>query len=188
MTPAEIKAIRKALGLSAAELGAMLECDAQTVRRMEMSPDAKTFREPAARMVRLLHAYLDGYRPKDWPIEYDDAKAVRDHIQGLIDDAPWKQRSGAASFIDALIKELKSGNLHLSVIRMDFKTHEPLGSRPAKLVRISDTELMIAPIDAWYFPLGRYRVEVWSKGKMAASVDDFIFCGPFEGVKLTLGN
>lgn len=34
---------------------------------MEMPPDASTFRKPAPRMVRLIRAYLDGYRPRDWP-------------------------------------------------------------------------------------------------------------------------
>lgn len=67
MTPAEIKQARQSLGLTTAQLGAMLDTDPQTIRRMEQSETAKTFRSPAPRMVRLIRAYLAGYRPEDWP-------------------------------------------------------------------------------------------------------------------------
>lgn len=67
MTPAEIKQARQSLGLSVAQLAALLETDPQTIRRMEQSETANTFRRPAPRMVRLLRAYLSGYRPPDWP-------------------------------------------------------------------------------------------------------------------------
>lgn len=67
MTPVDIKSARQALGLSQAELAAMLDTDASTVRRMEMSPDHKSHRPPAPRMVRLIAAYIAGYRPPDWP-------------------------------------------------------------------------------------------------------------------------
>ena len=69
MTPAELKQARQSLGLTTAQLGAMLDTDAQTIRRMEQRADAKTFRSPAPRMLRLLRAYLDGYRPADWPVK-----------------------------------------------------------------------------------------------------------------------
>lgn len=67
MTPIEIKEARQALGLTQDELGRLLDTDGQTVRRMEMDPSASTWRPPAVRMVRLVRAYLDGYRPGDWP-------------------------------------------------------------------------------------------------------------------------
>lgn len=67
MTPAEIKKARHAMGLSVADLARLLDTDPQTVRRMEQSEDANTFRRPAPRMVRLLTAYVEGYRPQDWP-------------------------------------------------------------------------------------------------------------------------
>ena len=67
MTPAEIKQARQSLGLSAIQLAALLDTDPQTIRRMEQSETASTFRKPAPRMVRLLRAYLDGSRPADWP-------------------------------------------------------------------------------------------------------------------------
>ena len=68
MTPEEIKDARKRLGLTGNQLAALLDTDGQTVRRMEMSPEASTFRSPAPRIVRLIKAYLAGYRPDDWPI------------------------------------------------------------------------------------------------------------------------
>lgn len=67
MTPAELKQDRQLLGLSVADLARLLDTDSQTVRRMEQSEDAKTFRRPAPRMVRLIAAYVSGYRPDDWP-------------------------------------------------------------------------------------------------------------------------
>ena len=67
MTPAQIKDARHKLGLSCPQLAALLDTDAQTIRRMEQREDASTFRKPAPRMVRLIEAYLAGYRPDDWP-------------------------------------------------------------------------------------------------------------------------
>lgn len=63
----EIKKIRRALNLTQKELGALCDTDAQTIRRIEMSPDKRTARVPAPRMMRLIRAYAAGYRPEDWP-------------------------------------------------------------------------------------------------------------------------
>lgn len=67
MTPEELKQARQSLGLSVREMAAMLETDPQTVRRMEIAPECSTFRAPATRMERVIRAYLDGWRPDDWP-------------------------------------------------------------------------------------------------------------------------
>lgn len=67
MTPEQIKEARQSLGLTQAQLAALLDTDPQTVRRMEQRQDASTFRKPAPRMVRLIQAYLRGDRPDDWP-------------------------------------------------------------------------------------------------------------------------
>lgn len=67
MEPEDIKGARQQLGLSTSGLATMLDTDSQTVRRMEQNPEASTFRKPAPRMVRLIRAYLSGYRPEDWP-------------------------------------------------------------------------------------------------------------------------
>ena len=68
MIPAQFKEARKSMGLTQAQLAVMLDTDAQSVRRIEMEPTASTSRYPAPRMVRLMLAYVDGYRPSDWPI------------------------------------------------------------------------------------------------------------------------
>jgi DNA-binding transcriptional regulator YiaG len=67
MNHTEIRAARLALGLTPADLAKMLDVGAQTVTRMESTPDRSKHRAPAVRMVRLIRAYLDGHRPADWP-------------------------------------------------------------------------------------------------------------------------
>jgi len=67
MDHTEIKAARQALGLSLSQFAEMLDTDPTTTRRLEMAPHNSTARQPAPRMVRLVTAYLDGYRPADWP-------------------------------------------------------------------------------------------------------------------------
>ena len=67
MNHTEIKAARQALGLSLSQFAAVLDTDPTTTRRLEMDPRHSTARAPAPRMVRLVRAYLDGYRPADWP-------------------------------------------------------------------------------------------------------------------------
>ena len=69
MTPEEFKEARESLGLTQAQLGTLLDTDGQSIRRIEMPEDASTHRKPAPRMLRLLMAYLDGYRPGDWPVD-----------------------------------------------------------------------------------------------------------------------
>ncbi len=66
-SPDQIKEARSNLGLTQHQLGKLLDTDGQTIRRMEMAPGASTFRKPAPRMIRLIQAYLEGYRPADWP-------------------------------------------------------------------------------------------------------------------------
>ena len=67
-TPTVLRGARRELGLTVEQMSKVLETDPQTIRRMEQTPLASTFRKPAARMVRLLRAYLSGYRPADWPL------------------------------------------------------------------------------------------------------------------------
>ncbi len=67
MTPTDIKEARRKMGLSVADLARLLDTDPQTIRRMEQSETASTFRRPAPRMVRLIRLYLAGARPDDWP-------------------------------------------------------------------------------------------------------------------------
>lgn len=63
MTPAEIKAARQKLGLTQAGLARVLGYS--TPRKVS---DIETGqKKPSASVVRLLRAFLDGYRPDDWP-------------------------------------------------------------------------------------------------------------------------
>jgi transcriptional regulator with XRE-family HTH domain len=65
MTPTALRTARKQLGLTQAELAAVLSLGAGgqgTVSRWERGDIALS--GPVARLVS---AYLDGYRPPDWP-------------------------------------------------------------------------------------------------------------------------
>lgn len=62
-TPAEIKQARQTLGLTAKQLAPLLGYS-----RPASVYDIEAGRERASgAVVRLLRAYLDGYRPADWP-------------------------------------------------------------------------------------------------------------------------
>lgn len=63
MTPADIKQARQSLGLTQAQLALMLGY-AATPRISELE---RGERVPSACIMRLLRAYLAGYRPDDWP-------------------------------------------------------------------------------------------------------------------------
>lgn len=62
MTPAEIQQARQSLGLSQIQLGALMGVRGQTVSEWE-----RDVRSPSDTAQRLMRAYLDGYRPADWP-------------------------------------------------------------------------------------------------------------------------
>ena len=63
MTPAEIRQARVKLCLTPAEIAPLLGYGAAS-RIYEIESGA---RNPSAAALRLLRAYLDGYRPSDWP-------------------------------------------------------------------------------------------------------------------------
>jgi transcriptional regulator with XRE-family HTH domain len=63
MTPAEIKAGLKSLGLNQTQAAALLGYG----NKSRVSEIETGKRNPSEAVVRLLRAYLDGYRPKDWP-------------------------------------------------------------------------------------------------------------------------
>ena len=62
MTPSEIKQARQSLGLDQSEMAAMLGLGAPT-RISEIENGKPTSQS----VTRLMQAYLDGYRPNDWP-------------------------------------------------------------------------------------------------------------------------
>jgi len=68
MTHTEIKQARSTLGLTVKQFGAMLDItDERAMRKHMANPSSATYKPPSARMVRLINAYLSGYRPDDWP-------------------------------------------------------------------------------------------------------------------------
>jgi hypothetical protein len=67
MTPGQLKDAYYRLGLTLDELARVLDTDKKSLRCMMGDPMAKMFRHPPPRLVRLLEAYLSGYRPPDWP-------------------------------------------------------------------------------------------------------------------------
>lgn len=66
MSPDQIKAARHSLGLSLSEMAEMLGYQGNHAR-VQMD-DLETGRRPLRGcQERLLQAYLEGYRPRDWP-------------------------------------------------------------------------------------------------------------------------
>lgn len=68
-SPQQFKEAQQALGLSDPQMAQMLGVsNAENVRRFKvMKLDASSAREVKPWHARLLQAYLDGYRPSDWP-------------------------------------------------------------------------------------------------------------------------
>lgn len=66
MTPNEIREARRRLGLSLDRMAEMLGYDGQFRKDQmhKLETGAREIRPPQA---RLLRAYLEGYRPPDWP-------------------------------------------------------------------------------------------------------------------------
>jgi DNA-binding transcriptional regulator YiaG len=63
----EFKQHRQALGLSVSQAAIVLGVGELQVRRMELAPQNTSARPVNGTMARLIQAYLDGYRPQDWP-------------------------------------------------------------------------------------------------------------------------
>lgn len=66
MTPKNIRQARKALGLTQHQMAAMLgyQGENRKVMMYDLESGRRPVREPQR---RLAEAYLEGYRPKDWP-------------------------------------------------------------------------------------------------------------------------
>ena len=68
MTPSGFKFYRNVLGLTVNQLATLVETDAQTIRRYEYAKTHSTARNPAPRVTQLMDAYLNGFRPEEWPL------------------------------------------------------------------------------------------------------------------------
>ncbi len=66
MTNPQLKEARHQLGLTLSQMAQMLGYGGENTRQMgyDIESGKRTLREPQR---RLLEAYLDGYRPDDWP-------------------------------------------------------------------------------------------------------------------------
>ena len=67
MTHSEFTQARRKLGLSVVQMADMLGMHPIQVRRMEASPKVASHRAVTPTTLRLLTAFLAGYRPADWP-------------------------------------------------------------------------------------------------------------------------
>ena len=63
MTPVEIKQARQTLGLDQVQMAQVLGYG----NKARVSEIENGLRFPNESVIRLLRAYLDGYRPADWP-------------------------------------------------------------------------------------------------------------------------
>jgi hypothetical protein len=68
MTPEQFQKARHRLGLTLEQMGRMLGYQGEHVRQQvhDLETGRRDIREPQR---RLMQAYLEGYRPKDWPVE-----------------------------------------------------------------------------------------------------------------------
>lgn len=66
MTPTKFKEARHKLGLSASQLGAILNTDPRTIRKWE-AEDVASARPPNPIACRVLEWMVAGYRPPEFP-------------------------------------------------------------------------------------------------------------------------
>lgn len=67
MTPQEFKAARRKLGLTQAQLGAVLDTAPQTIRKWEMDENNSTARSVNPVAAQAMRWFLAGFRPPGWP-------------------------------------------------------------------------------------------------------------------------
>ncbi len=65
MTPISIREARKSLGLTQTQFAALIGYNDKTA----VSAVEAGTRNPSDSVIRLIRAYLEGYRPDDWPAE-----------------------------------------------------------------------------------------------------------------------
>ncbi|MFV0385608.1 helix-turn-helix domain-containing protein [Paracoccus sp. (in: a-proteobacteria)] len=68
MNPAEFKKARRALGLSQAQLGVILDTNPTTIRKWEAEEDRSTSRNPNPVAAQVMRWMLAGFRPPEWPL------------------------------------------------------------------------------------------------------------------------
>jgi len=68
MTSDDFKLFRMALGLTPLQLAKLFKVKRGYIYRIEADAGAVNTRRVPFLMELLMRAYLDGYRPKDWPL------------------------------------------------------------------------------------------------------------------------
>jgi DNA-binding transcriptional regulator YiaG len=67
MSPSEFKQARKNLGLTQAQLGAILDTGPTAIRKWEASDNCSTARSVNPIAARTMRWMLAGFRPPEWP-------------------------------------------------------------------------------------------------------------------------
>ncbi len=132
-----MKEARKKLGLSAVEMAAMLETTVGCIYRMEMDQSKKSARGPAVRMERLLRAYLDGWRPVDWPNEMVAPKTcwysmdIKGDVYGPFDTREEAQYAGKYKIVDCFSFYASNGH-PIKQVKEFHSVHTPQSPCAAK--------------------------------------------------------
>lgn len=74
MTPDQFRQARRQLNLTSRQMAELLGFGSGTAIR-QFETHGTSQRIPGARVVRLVQAYLDGYRPADWPLKPGSRKS-----------------------------------------------------------------------------------------------------------------
>jgi transcriptional regulator with XRE-family HTH domain len=67
MTPKQFRAARLKLGLSRKQLASLIGGAYDNIARFERDRSSPSSRIPPAKTVELMKAFLEGYRPENWP-------------------------------------------------------------------------------------------------------------------------
>jgi transcriptional regulator with XRE-family HTH domain len=67
MTPKQFRAARKKLGLSRKQLASLVGGAYDNIARFERDRQNPSSRVPSPKTVELMKAFLEGYRPENWP-------------------------------------------------------------------------------------------------------------------------
>ncbi|AIT13257.1 transcriptional regulator [Ruegeria phage DSS3-P1] len=76
-----LRKARETLGLTPEEMARLTEVDVSSVYKWERDPGKTTARPAPVRVARLMGAYLDGWRPGDWPERLRGKEPLPDEVR-----------------------------------------------------------------------------------------------------------
>lgn len=88
LAPAEVKFLRKVLGLSGEDFAARMGVDRATISRWESTEKPQGMGEPAERLLRVL--VLSGKRVEEYPVEMATKEAKPERIRLAIQKGEWR--------------------------------------------------------------------------------------------------